>query len=733
MTHLDSDRALVDEVKDQFGFTGIAKKLAPSIVEASKGDGMVIGLEGKWGSGKTSLLNFLQAELKGSKEANVYTISIAPWLNGDSSPLVLSLLQPMSKVLEQIEVDKQNACQPKWKLWNSNKKQVTRLSQLLKNYGPQTLRKAAVMANFSGNFFPGIQALGSALDKGADIADQFISENETPTELKQQISQKLQALDVGFVVMLDDLDRLEPEQAVEVVRLVRSVADFPKVVYLMCYDREVLAHALEAGLKVSDGDLFLQKVVQLTFTIPLPEPFDLRNQFLLEAKSVYFEVNNIEMGAPELDDLKKAVDREGMWLTTPREVKIALNGIRFVYPQVKRDMYFPDFCRLQLIKTTRHGLYKWLERYLSERSVLVTGDASISPDERKKIGDNLKELLPNENLIRDIGQYVPGVVVAEEPENCVFGATNETQVSSYINLKRLGSPLHYRFYFALTGPKTVMSDSDFLELLELAKSDFKFLSERFSSEVMKRRSSGKTWFEHVLDRLDEHCILRLEEQQLVGIIQAISDMMDIALHEDGEHRPFSRSLAQIANNISNDCLKQLRNLSIRRQEEVVKHIVREGRAINWIVGHFIRRYLFQHGIVGDRKKPEEEWEITDNVLSEALGVLKKRLSLTETKEQILGLPDIDGYLYGWDDISQDGQAKLWVEEYAKSDEGFITILGHLRSWVMSERVYYPLKRDVVERFFNWKEVESRLDAMKQGDYSKQVAELNEAIKLASYF
>lgn len=733
MTQLDSDRALIDELKDQFGFVGIAKKLAPSIIEASKGDGMVIGLEGKWGSGKTSLLNFLKAELGDLNGANTYTISIAPWLNGDCSPLVFSLLQPMSKVLEEIEIEKQSAPQAKWKFWNRNKEKVTRLSQLLKNYGPQTARRAALVANFAGNFFPGSQALGSALEKGADVADQLILIDQTPTELKQQIAKKLQELDIGFVVMLDDLDRLEPEQAVEVVRLVRSVADFPKVVYLMCYDREVLAHALETGLNVSDGDLFLQKVVQLTFSIPLPEPFDLRTQFLVEAKTIYSEANDIEMNTSELDDLKKAIDREGMWLTTPREVKIALNGIRFVYPQVKNDMYFPDFCRLQLIKTTRHGLYKWLESYLSERSVLVTGDASISPDERKKIGNNLKELLPDENLIRDFGHYVPGVIVAEEPENCVFGATNETQVGSYINLKRLGSPLHYRFYFALTGPKTVMSDSDFSELLELAKSDFKVLSERFSSEVMKRRSSGKTWFEHVLDRLNEHCISRLEEQQLVGIIQAISDMMDTALREDGGYRPFSRSLAQIANYVSNNCLKQLRKLNISKQEEVFKHIVSEGKAINWIVGHFIRRHLFQHGIVGDRKKPEEEWEITDGVFKEALDVLKERLSLIDTKEQILGLPDIDGYLYGWDDISQEGQAKLWVQEYAKSDEGFITILRHLRSWTMSERVYYPLRKEIVERFFDWEEVVSRLDAMKQGDHSKQVAELHEAIKLASYF
>ncbi|WP_274857186.1 KAP family P-loop NTPase fold protein [Sinorhizobium meliloti] len=104
---------------------------------------------------------------------------------------------------------------------------------------------------------------------GADYLEK-LGRNPTDAEVKKLISDKLASLDVRFLVLIDDLDRLEPQQAVEVIRMVRSVADFPKVAYVMCYDRSVLAHALERGLHVKDGDLFLQKVVQLTFTIPLP-------------------------------------------------------------------------------------------------------------------------------------------------------------------------------------------------------------------------------------------------------------------------------------------------------------------------------------------------------------------------------------------------------------------------------------------------------------------------------
>jgi hypothetical protein len=149
--------------------------------------------------------------------------------------------------------------------------------------------------------------------------------------------------------------------------------------------------------------------------------------------------------------------------------------------------------------------------YLSVRSVLVTGDATVASDEKAKMGEQLKTLLPSKGpdsgrSIWNLGRFIPGVADVKEAEKRVFSTMNSVAVSEAITLKRLGSPLHYRFYFALTGPKTVMSDDDFKGLLELARANVPQLTIRLAEEVMKRRSSGKTWFEHVLNRLDDECI-----------------------------------------------------------------------------------------------------------------------------------------------------------------------------------------------------------------------------------
>jgi len=692
---------------------------------------MVIGLEGKWGSGKTSLLNFLRDELVAAQDEGIHTITIAPWLNGDTSSLVASLFEPMTAILKKKEDELGQTD------GDQARARMAEVSQLLRTYGPKTARRAASIANVVGYFVPGAQIVAGALDASASAAEQVLPTETTPSELKQEIGRKIQDLNIGFVVILDDLDRLEPEQAVEVIRLVRSVADFPRVAYLMCYDREVLAQALRTGLKVEDGDLFLQKIVQLTFNIPLPEPFDLRTQFLEETKAIYAEVMGSEIEGALLDDLKSAVDQQGMGLSTPREVKLSLNGIRFVFPQIKDDVYFPDFCRLHLIKTTNYKLYKWLEAYLSIRSVLVTGDASVASDERAKMGDELKALLPSESIgsplsIWSFQRFIPGVSEEEEPQDRVFNSTSSSVMSESIKLKRLGSPLHYRFYFALTGPKTVMSDQEFENLLELAKSDVKKLTLRFSDEVMKRRGSGKTWFEHVLNRLDDNLISSLDEGQLTGLILSLSDMMDTALKEDGDHRAFSLSLDGIANLVMKNCLSQLQALDPDRQAEIVRKIASDGEAINWLVGYFFRSQLFRHGKVGGEAERPDQWEISDEVLEEAIDILKKRISKPDTKSLIPSLPDISAYLYGWLNITSNDEAVEWVQDYCKDDEGFINILNHLRGWVMSDKIYHPLSKESVTQFLDWEETNLRLEQLENSEFSEKVAELKTAIEQSRY-
>lgn len=727
---IDPDRAVKRKQDDNYGFVGIANRLAPSILDAVKGEGLTIGLEGQWGSGKTSLLNYVHQELVKGEKDDIYTISVTPWLNGDAANLVESLLNPMSKILTEVEKKKMST---KVGPIGQAKDKAKEVGSLINDYTQKTARNLAPIASVVGTVVPGLGGASKALENSANVLESF-KNKATPAELKEQISKKIKDLDVGFIIILDDLDRLEPGQAVEVVRLVRSVADFPNVIYLMCYDKDVLAEALKTGLKIKNGDLYLQKIVQLAFAIPLPEPFDLRTQFCHGAEEIFKEVTGECLGGDILDDLKSAVDREGAELSTPREVKLALNGISFIYPTIKEDVYFPDLCRLHLIKTTHLKLYRWLEEYLAVRSILISRDGNLNIEYRKKLGKELKRLLPSDdigalNSIWSLGRFVPGLVNNKKPEKCLFSEVTEKQAHDSILFKRLGSPLHYRFYFALTGPKTVMTDDEFNSLLDLAKENVEQLKSKFIEHAQSFRISGKTWLEHVFDRLDTSYISQLDVETASGLIFAISDIMDIALMND-KPRAFDFGISHAARCVVEDLFSCLKKLDPQAFNEVSKTITADAKAINWLVGYFFSGQMWDHGKVGNQSKPENERIFTDEQLENLLVVIRRRLAYPNTQNTFSTFPKLSCFLYAWCEISGEKTVKEWVDDYCKADEGFLNTLNHLRHWSMSDKVYHPLSEESIKKFFDLEEALGRLDSLAGGKFENKVQDLKAAVKHA---
>ena len=97
------DRALSSGDEDKLGFSEVAKRIATSLVDRASEDGLVIGVEGAWGSGKSSLLFLIGDELgklPGDRQPTV--INFRPWLIGNRDALITSLFGELSRQLDQV-------------------------------------------------------------------------------------------------------------------------------------------------------------------------------------------------------------------------------------------------------------------------------------------------------------------------------------------------------------------------------------------------------------------------------------------------------------------------------------------------------------------------------------------------------------------------------------------------------------------------------------------------------
>ena len=95
-----SDQPIDTYKEDLLGRHSFAKALANAILSYEQNDSISVGLFGKWGSGKTSLINMTLEEIKSlSAQKEPLVIKFNPWNFSDQNQLIQQFFNELSLVL----------------------------------------------------------------------------------------------------------------------------------------------------------------------------------------------------------------------------------------------------------------------------------------------------------------------------------------------------------------------------------------------------------------------------------------------------------------------------------------------------------------------------------------------------------------------------------------------------------------------------------------------------------
>lgn len=732
------DQSVSHPDQDRYGFRYIATQLAQSVQAIGREGSAVIGIEGAWGSGKTSLLNLLRVALDEQKEDNTFVLSISPWLDGSGTSLVESLLLPVAGIIAAEEVRRLS---PEERERLEKKMGMTRTARTLMEYTRATARHLAPLAQTAA-MIPGVPDASGALNALSD--SQWLKEKEkTAAELRTEISAKIVGMDLSFIILLDDLDRLEPAQAVEVVRLVKSVADFPRFRYLLCYDKAVLSRAIKRGLGVEDGELYLQKIVQISFSLPRPESFDLRREFLSGVIGLYETINGESPDEAFISDLNRVTDIYGAALKTPREVHLALNNLQFRYSGIRDYVYLPDLSFLQLIRTTNPGLYDWTEEYLTERAVVESGDGSVSEEEQKLLIQNLAKYLSRyqsseARSVTSLKNWVPGISGYQADINKLFAQTSDEDKAMMTASRRLGSNAYWRYYFAFSSPQNVLPPTYFDELFRKSNDPeaHQVMTQELLGRINSNGVSSRTWFEHILSQLTWPMISERTAAECAGLLAFFFNTGDeIHARYRQKNRWFSRYDLD-ENSVADRLLKRMLADDRDKALETILTLTTEGIACVWIA-NYIRDLLWQNGLAGDRPKPESERVLKDDELACIRQQFCKRLNEHELKKMFGQRGELGGFIWAWRDIAGTEAVVSWLAQLAESDEAFLKLLLSLRSHIISTATGHYLAlniKDISHLLGGEKVLTERLERIQaEGVYPEQIEEINTAIALSKSF
>lgn len=224
---------------------------------------MTIGVQGDWGIGKTSMMSMIKAQIISSTNASNKKNFGVVWFNtwqfslfGRDEYLGVAALSELLKILrEQFEISESND------YWKSVKKLASSLS-----------------FSFMGVGIDG-KKLSEQDDEGYEDISKVIKQFKEEFDKLIQYIIEQRSLD-RIIFFIDDLDRVKPVKALELLESLKNFMDVENCVFILAVDYEVVQMGMRqkfgVDLQKQSGKSFFDKIIQLPFVMP-SSSYDLVN------------------------------------------------------------------------------------------------------------------------------------------------------------------------------------------------------------------------------------------------------------------------------------------------------------------------------------------------------------------------------------------------------------------------------------------------------------------------
>jgi predicted KAP-like P-loop ATPase len=464
-----ADKPISSKEQDRFQRYDFSKRIADTIKNRQSEENIVFGLYGSWGEGKSSVINFIDKELK--QDNSIITIHLNPWRYTDEESLLYNFFDKIAKVLEK-EL--------------TNKKE-----------------KAAVFLEKYG---------GVSKVFGIDLTEMSKAIADTNLEtFKERVDGYLSESSQKLVIFIDDIDRLDKQEISILFRLIKLTADFSKTIYILSFDESMVAASI--GERFGNGDIkagenFLEKIIQVPLTIPKAQPEALKN-FCFDLLNEVIEANQIDLTKEEANRFIFRFNSNILQrLETPRMAVRYSNTVSFSLPLLNKEVNTVDLMLIEALKVFYPEHYKFVKDN-SDYFIGSYGNSSMygSNNKNQKKIDSLNQHLntigihlksnQKEKVEELLSEMFPKLKSAFQ--NYHFGMDS---YDTWKREKRICSASYFDRYFSYSVIDGDISDVDFDQfILQLDESNIDQI--KLDIEQFCKNSSPNKFIEKLQTRSDE--------------------------------------------------------------------------------------------------------------------------------------------------------------------------------------------------------------------------------------
>ena len=335
------DSPIKSSSEDLLARSPIAHRFASAIRDLDVREGLVVGVLGPWGHGKSSFINLMREQF--AVDPALTVLDFNPWLFSGSDQLVKFFF---AEIAAELRV--------------RSKSRFGQAADWLTEYAGALKPMASFIP------VPGAGAAAELLISAIQGAAKTTDADRSIKKLRDDLWAELGKLDQPIIVVVDDIDRLTTAEIREMFKLVRLTGNFPNIIYVLAFDRVRVETALEE--QGVPGRAYLEKIMQLSYDVPQVSTKLLRSQVFSELQRTLDPyVKDAELDQARWSDVYfEIIDPH---FTNMRDVVRYALSIRSTVAAIGEEVDLVDLLALEALRVFRPEV---AIRLISLRTALTT-------------------------------------------------------------------------------------------------------------------------------------------------------------------------------------------------------------------------------------------------------------------------------------------------------------------------------------------------------------------------
>lgn len=655
----------IDNVDDDvLDWGNFAEKLAKSIEAYDGPQTLTIGLNGSWGSGKTSLINLT---IKQIDTENYLVIHFNPWFFSNQNNLYLQFLKLIINELKNAQNDDGNP--------------IGRKMKHIKTMFEKTFLET--LQNYYDYFKSDLSVNLNAADAGFSASGNHES-FESLQFHKYQCDVYFEQLEFKLLIIIDDIDRLVDEEIKQVFTLVKSLANFPKVIYLLAFDKNVVAKSLDQ-IHSDYADKFLSKIIQIPIFIPQIGESKLDELILTNVEPIYKRHlnSNFINSNNEFIQVSKYL---AIFIKDIRDLKRYINVLNFYIDIFVEELNINDFFLILAIELFEYNVFLKIREYkdvLTYNSLLFANEDDIVENEIRKVRQALINNVENTNS-KELLVLLEFLFPILRINNAL--PQNTSKYDTFNQEYRLGSKEHFEKYYTLSLGNNEVSAVLLNRLIHL--DDVDEICEIFTH-------NNDLDYNHSLLIKFSRLISEIQDNKIENYIKAIMKCGD------------DLNVYHVSRRRIEDILDSL----IRRINDKDKcfEILKEciGFENNLLtVLEYVYALAFYYGLAGTNEKIESETEMPVNK-EQAKTLIKLTIDKTRNCSEdgnFLNQTFLQDILTYWELLDNVKFVKKYVLDNVKSDDEILSFLSRFQT-IQKSNMSLKGGRSKTEMRFDFKKLD----------------------------